>query len=334
MSVTPRARAAARVRRVSRRRDRFDLVTETACGLWVEFASMTYLLVLNAGAGTEEADAFEERAQRELPDVRTVHLGEEGLDLSAIVREAVREGRTVVAAGGDGTVNAVVQDVVHADGVLGVLPAGTLNHFARDLGVERIDDAFSALSEGHTARVDVGRIGDRLFVNNATFGLYPEVVEERERHEDRLGKWIALARASLRMLLRALPLEGTVSADGDARGLFAWILFIANNRVEFAPGRIGQRPRLDEGVLDVHVMTAGRRAAVSRASAAWAVLAAHSWRKHRLIRTDARTVEVELRGGGRPYAYDGETAEAVGSVRAEILPRALRVVRPAGTSGG
>jgi diacylglycerol kinase family enzyme len=228
----------------------------------------------------------------------------------------------------------VVQHIVGTGTLLGVIPAGTLNHFARDLGVERIDDAFAAIAAGHSSAVDVGRAGDRYFVNNATLGIYPEIVHERERYEDRLGKWLALARAALRVIRRAKPLEGTVSADGKPRALFAWILFVGNNRIAFAPGRIGERPRLDEGVLDVRVMTAGRRAALSRASAAWTVFAAHSWRRQRVVRTDARTLDVHLDGAQRAVAFDGETGDPVGSIHVEILPGALGVIRPRAHSEG
>ncbi|MDP9242980.1 MAG: phosphatidic acid phosphatase [Actinomycetota bacterium] len=268
-----------------------------------------------------------ERAQRELAEVNVLRLHED-VDLEAEISRAVEENRTVIAAGGDGTVNAVVQHVVGTGALLGVIPAGTLNHFARDLGVERIDEAFAAIAAGHSSAVDVGRAGERSFVNNATLGIYPEIVRERERDEDRLGKWLALVRAALRVVRRARPLEGTVSADGKRRALFAWILFVGNNRVAFAPGRIGGRPHLDEGVLDVRVMTAGRRAALSRASAAWTVFGAHSWRRQRVVRTDARTLDVDLDGARRAVAFDGETGDPIGSLHVEILPGALRVIRP------
>ncbi|MDP9296352.1 MAG: phosphatidic acid phosphatase [Actinomycetota bacterium] len=294
---------------------------------------MRCLLVLNPSAGSEEADAIVERADRELGDVHAIRLGDDGVDLEREIHRALEERRVILAAGGDGTVNAVVQHLVGTEATLGVIPAGTLNHFARDLGVERIDDAFAALSEGHTVDVDAGRAGERYFVNNTTLGIYPEVVRERERYEDRFGKWMALVRAALRVLRRAKPLEGTVTADGTPRALFAWILFVGNNRVVFAPGRIGRRPRLDQGVLDVRVMGAGRRAALSRASAAWTLFAAHSWRQQRVVRTDARTLDVDLQGGRRPVAFDGETGDPVGSLHVEILPGVLRVIRPVRSHG-
>jgi diacylglycerol kinase family enzyme len=294
---------------------------------------MRCLLVLNPAAGSEEADAIAEHADRELGDVREVRLGDDGVDLEREISRGLEEGRVVLAAGGDGTVNAVVQHLVGTEATLGVIPAGTLNHFARDLGVERIDDAFAAILAGHTAAVDAGRAGNRYFVNNTTLGLYPEVVRERERYEHRLGKWMALVRAALRVLRLAKPLEGTVTADGAPRALFAWILFVGNNRVAFAPGRIGRRPRLDEGVLDVRVMTAGRRAALSRVSAAWTVFAAHFWRQQRVVRTYARTLDVDLLGDRRPLAFDGETGDPVASLRVEVLPGALRVIRPVRSRG-
>jgi diacylglycerol kinase family enzyme len=116
----------------------------------------------------------------------------------------------VVAAGGDGTSSTVAQHLVGTPGVLGVLPAGTLNHFARDIGVADHDVALGVLARGRPRAVDVGRAGDRHFLNNAVVGLYPEAVEERGRVQHRVGKWPGLALGWLEVLARAIPLTGTV----------------------------------------------------------------------------------------------------------------------------
>jgi diacylglycerol kinase family enzyme len=254
------------------------------------------------------------------------------VDLAAEVERALDEERIVVAAGGDGTINAVAQHLV-GRGTLGVLPGGTLNHFCRDLGVRRMEDALRALEEGAVRTVDVGKAGSRYFLNNAGMGLYPEAVYERERHEHRLGKWRAAAAASLRVIREARPLVGTIEADGDARALLGWAVFLGNNRFGTATGRIGTRERLDEGVLDVRLLAVGTRRA-RRSRLAWRVLRGRPWSPRRLVRTEATRVRIVLEGEPRLVSWDGESGEETDHLEVEIVPRALRVVAPAEAEAG
>jgi diacylglycerol kinase family enzyme len=257
--------------------------------------------------------------------VQAIHLPHE--DLAGAIGEAVSEGRIVVAAGGDGTVNAVAQQVVGRS-TMAVLPAGTLNHFARDLGVEDLDTAIDALKAGRVRAIDVGRIGDRYFVNNAGIGIYPEMVYERQRSEDRVGKWLASTGAALRVLRQTEPVVGAIEADGDARALFAWMVFFGNNRFGSTPARLAQRARMDEGVLDVGLLLAGPRGA-RRSSVAWRVLRSRPWQtSNRVVRRTARQVRVRLDGEPRHVTRDGETGDPVREIEAEIVPGALRVVAP------
>src|SRR5947207_654071 len=118
---------------------------------------MPFLLVTNPRAGPPGLAERILSGARRLSDLEVVEV-RPGLDLGEVVRLAVGEGRTVVSAGGDGTVNAVAQHLV-GGGTLGVLPGGTLNHFARDLGVQNLNVAFEALCAGHSTSVDLGRAG-------------------------------------------------------------------------------------------------------------------------------------------------------------------------------
>jgi diacylglycerol kinase family enzyme len=255
-------------------------------------------------------------------------------DLAGAIDAATAEGRTVVAAGGDGTVNAVAQHLV-GRGTLGVLPAGTLNHFARDLGIGDMEAGLEALRSGVTRTIDVGRLdGDRYFVNNAGFGLYPEMVYHRDKADWPGGKWVAAAGAAVRVLREGEPVTGTITADGDTRALLAWMVFIGNNRFGTTPGRVGQRERLDEGVLDVGLFLAGPRGA-RRSSMAWRVFRSLPWQtSRRLIRRDARRVEVRLHGEPRPVSWDGEVGDRARGMDAEIVPGAIDVVVSPGEDRG
>jgi diacylglycerol kinase family enzyme len=285
-----------------------------------------YLLVRNPmSRGRADEELFAEARSR-LPDADTFDL-EPRADLAGAIDRALQEDRVVVAAGGDGTVNAVAQHLV-ARGTLGVLPGGTRNHFARDLGVLAPGQALEVLERGEPRAIDIGRVDGRFFVNSAVMGLYPEAVRERERSEGLLGKWAAAGAASLRALGRAEPLVGSVSTDDDTRGLEAWIVFAGNNRFGTAGGRIGTRERLDQGVLDVRLLTAagpGRRPA----RLVWALLRDRAWRGRGLVRTEGRRLEISLVGRPRLVSLDGEVADATDHLVVEIVPRALRVLHPA-----
>ncbi|MCA1726095.1 MAG: hypothetical protein LC722_00070 [Actinobacteria bacterium] len=282
---------------------------------------MTYLLVANPSSGSGEDD-LRERAVRELGDVRTFEL-REGADLRGAVGAAVAEGRIVVACGGDGTVHAVVQHLAGGDGILGVLPSGTFNHFARDLGVDEPDSALRTLRDGAERRVDVGRADGRAFVDNVSIGMYAQLVRERERHEDRLGRLGALLVSAANTFRRFEPFEAVISADGDARAARCALIFVSNNRVS----ALGRRDRLDEGVLDVRVVRSGLGLR-GRSGMAWRVLRG-SGPYSRVVRTTARSVAVRLPRGARHVALDGEAAEDRSSLEISIEPRALRVLAPA-----
>jgi diacylglycerol kinase family enzyme len=130
------------------------------------------------------------------------------------------------------------------------------------------------------------------------------------------------------VLRRATPLVGTVAVDGDVRQLDAWILFVGNNRFGMAPGRIGAREKLDEGVLDVRVLTASGRTR-GPANLAWAVLRDRAWSGRRPVETEGRRLEIHLADRPRLLSLDGEVTEPVDHAVIEIVPRALRVLHPA-----
>ena len=161
-------------------------------------------------------------------------LIEKGSDPGDAARAALRRGaKTLVAAGGDGTVSAVASTLLDSGATLGVLPMGTLNHFAKDLQIPlEIEDAACVLANGAVARIDVGEVNGRAFINNSSLGVYPQMVAWREEYR-RKGwtKWAALLWAAVTALRRMPFLKLRVTAAGtDVAGLTPMI-FIGNNDV-------------------------------------------------------------------------------------------------------
>jgi diacylglycerol kinase family enzyme len=282
---------------------------------------VAFLIVANPGAGS--GDEVAERTQKELGDARILWLGED-VELKAQIADALERRDVVVACGGDGTVNAVAQHLAGADGVMGVVPGGTLNHFARDLGVRRLDVALETLRSGRERAVDVARAGDHVAVNTIAIGIYPELVQERDARETRLGRALATAVGATRALRVSDPLRGTITADGDPRTLDARAVFIGVNRFSTRPGSLGRRERLDEGVLDLRLLPT-RDGLRDRSVAAWRSVRN---RPSRAVQRDATDVTIALVNGPRPFAIDGEDLPATEDLRVVIEPGALRVLGP------
>src|SRR5689334_9454045 len=153
---------------------------------------MKVAIVLNAKAGALDREKCQERASEIVGAFQQRGIDAEaklceGARLTATARELARRGDldAVIAAGGDGTVSAVAAGVVGsgADVMVGVIPLGTLNHFSKDLGIRDVETAIDAIAKGETRRVDVGEVNGRVFINNSSIGLYPEIVVERDQEQ-------------------------------------------------------------------------------------------------------------------------------------------------------
>jgi diacylglycerol kinase family enzyme len=263
-----------------------------------------------------------------LPDAQ-VQLLEQGDDVAARCRALLDAGATCIAAGGgDGTVNAVATHLVGTSTPLGVLPVGTLNHFARDVGVGRdVPTALRVLAEGYVAPVDVAMVNQRLFLNNSSIGLYARMVEVRERYERRLGKWRALAYAALLVGRYAKTTQVSVSDGDTSERLHTYLLFVGNNQYELDLLRIGRRARLDAGQLCCFILEGPDRLTLLPHIF-------HYLRDHRPARgmfrslcTPELTVTIS-RKRRIDVAYDGEVVELTTPLVYRVLPRALRVVVP------
>ncbi len=176
----------------------------------------------------------------------------DGADLKSLAQKARSISGLVVGGGGDGTIAAVASALVGTDTTLGVLPMGTLNHFAKDLGIPlEIEKAVQNLFTGKISRVDVGDVNGRIFLNNSSIGFYPQIVRARER-EQRQGrsKWVAFAKATVHILQKSRRLHVCMAHDhGPMQTYDTPFVFIGNNRYNLAGLEIGTRAALDSGKL-------------------------------------------------------------------------------------
>ncbi len=224
-------------------------------------ASTEVVVILNASAGggcnAEFAHQLAGKFQAHGLHV-AVTLAANGEALIETARRAVREGvKIVVAGGGDGTLNAVASALAGTDTAFGVLPLGTLNHFAKDLNIPLdLDNAIRTIAEGHSQQVDTGEINGRLFLNNSSLGLYPDTVRERERQQKRLGrgKWLAFFWAALTALRRYPFLDITISLGQQDYRRRTPFIFIGNNDYSMEGFSIGMRKQLDAGQLSLYVV--------------------------------------------------------------------------------
>ncbi|WP_037319657.1 bifunctional phosphatase PAP2/diacylglycerol kinase family protein [Amycolatopsis orientalis] len=235
--------------------------------------------------------------------------------------------RALGVAGGDGTVAAVAAVAADHDLPLALIPAGTLNHFARDVGMRSMPDADAATEAGNAVGVDLGEVeindddDHRYFVNTASLGGYPEMVRIRERLQKRHPKWPSAAIALARTLRRAKPLE--VTLNGKEASI--WLLFVGNGTYApkgFAPSH---RPALDTGLLDVRYLRADLP--YSRARFILATLTNSLNASHVYQELDVPELHVRLLNGNRRVATDGEVGPLGKDFRFRSRPSALTIYR-------
>ncbi len=289
-------------------------------------------IIISAGAGAGDNKTVRERLAPIFDENRVdvdMSLAQSGAELTELARDAVRGShKIIVAAGGDGTVNSVASAVVGSDKILGVLPLGTLNHFARDLKIPfDLDAAVHAIVAGHTTEVDVGAVNDRIFVNNSSLGLYPIIVREREKRQRLgLGKWPAFVWATIQAFRRYPFLDVRLRVNDEFRELTTPFVFVGNNEYAMESFNIGLRDRLDRGVLSIYVTDrTGRLRLIALALRA---VVGRLRNDKDFMALQSNEVKIETRHKRLRVAFDGEVEVMETPLRYQVRTRALRVIVP------
>ncbi len=313
--------ATATLARIALRTDRRALRAQAPSGVPVG-AALRPVLILNPRSGGGKADpafAAEARAR----GIETVTL-EPGDDLEALARDAIGRGADAIGmAGGDGS-QALVAGVAAEHGVPFVcIPAGTRNHFALDLGVDRDDvtGALDAFANGYERAVDLARVNGRVFVNNVSFGVYAAIVQSDEYRDAKLG-------TTAKMLPELLGSDDE-AFDFDLDGPHGVghvqpdLILVSNNRYKLdGVGGIGTRERLDEGLLGITVIEVKDAASLAQLvtlSSAGRGSTYSGWREWTAPALEIRS--------GKPVdaGIDGEAVTLDPPVNLEVVPGALRV---------
>jgi len=284
------------------------------------------ILVVNmAGGSSDLADAVERCLAEQLPQARMVRSEDIAADLVAAAAEATVLG----VMGGDGSISCAAGIALEAGLPLAVVPGGTLNHFAGELGITGVEDVAQAVRAGTAVRVSVGSAkadGEGLyFLNTFALGVYPALVKEREKHERRLGKWPAMALATTRVLRGAKPV--VLDVDGQPRRL--WTLFAGNGHYHPAGFAPSWRERMDDASIDVRLVDADAPYARVRL-----VLALLTGRLGRSVVHEQRVVgrlPIRSRQGGLRLALDGEVCDGPGHLLLRAAATPLVVYRPVGS---
>lgn len=294
----------------------------------------TIAVIINAGSGADsDADELERRLVKAFnangieAKITTAESGEEIVE--AVKQAARGDYEIVVGGGGDGTISAVAAEITGTNKTLGVLPLGTLNHFAKDLQIPlEAEEAVRVISEGYTQMVDVGEINGQIFINNSSIGLYPQIVRRREKQQQRLGrgKWSAAFWAAIAVLRRYPFLLIKLIIEGKELRRKTPFIFIGNNEYEMDSFNIGGRKCLDAGSLSVYVLHRTGRMGLVRLALRSLFGILRQAKDFETFCTEEITIETHHKK--LLVAFDGEVKSMETPLHYRIRPNALRVIMP------
>jgi diacylglycerol kinase family enzyme len=298
---------------------------------------MRITVIVNRGAGSvTSGDVSADGLRRSFlelgteADVRIIP----GEEIVPTAREAVAGGaEAVVAGGGDGTIRSVASVLAGGAVPLGVLPLGTLNHFARDLQIPtELDQAVRVVATGEVRTLDLGEVNGEVFVNNSVLGFYPPVVRVRdwERRKFHRNKWLATLSAAFKVIPKMPALDVCVRTQDVAVRRTSHFVFVGNNEYQMNAFSYGARNRLDSGSLYLYIAKSPTRLRLL-----WLTLLS-------LVRDLGKTegfdswvlpeFTIETPANSLPVYLDGEVTSMQPPLKYRTCPRNLRVILPGPTA--
>jgi YegS/Rv2252/BmrU family lipid kinase len=290
-------------------------------------------VLINRGGGAASADPdiaeTVEAALRGAGIEGDVELLDGGQCSARCQAAAERGEKLIIVGGGDGTISAAASAVAGTDTALGILPLGTLNHFARDLGIPTdLNEAAKLIASRKERRVDVAQMNDRIFINNSAIGLYPLMVLDRDTQRKRLGrsKRLAMLVASARTLVRFNHQRLTLTVNDEKERVDTPLLFVGNNDYRIDLGAAGQRESVEDGELSVMVMRKKTRRGFIASTIRALLNRARDDDMERIA--GVTRLRVTSRRSVLAVSLDGEVVGASSPLDYKIRKGALRVIAP------
>ncbi len=252
-----------------------------------------------------------------------------GSNLPAILDKVSDETYEIlIAAGGDGTVSAVAGDAVRLNRTMGIIPIGTLNHFAKDVGIPlTTDEAIKNIQAGNTALIDTASLNDHIFLNNSSIGLYPKMVKHREE-QMRLGgkKWLSMFKAVLAVLNSIPKINVAIKADSTNLTCKTPFVFVGNNDYKFDLFNLGQRESLRDGMLSIYCPKYVGRISYLRLVLMTLIGKLHQEENFQILHSE----ELILYSNKRKLevSIDGEVVRIETPLHYKIKPKSLRLIIP------
>jgi YegS/Rv2252/BmrU family lipid kinase len=254
----------------------------------------------------------------------------EGGDCAARCKALAERGdNLVIVGGGDGTISAAASALIGTETKLGILPLGTLNHFARDLAIPAdVDEAAALIAKGSVRQVDVAEMNERIFINNSAIGLYPLMVVDRDVQRKRLGrsKRLAMLVASIRTLARFNHQRLTLTVNDEKARVDTPLLFVGNNNYRIDLGAPGQRESVEDGEICVMVMRKKTRTGLIAASIR--ALFDRSRPDDMAYLDGVERLRVDSGRSQLAVSLDDEVVGSAPPLQYRIRKRALRVIAP------
>lgn len=282
---------------------------------------MKLTIVYNSKSGSS-LDAKAIRSLCAKHDVAIDKLIAIGPNLKKDLAAAIKNGATIAAIGGDGTVSAVAGIVAGTKATLLPLPGGTLNNFTKTLNMPQdVEEALAQAITSKPKRIDIASVNGTYFINNSSIGLYPRSLRQREQFEDAIGKWPAAALGIFKSLFRFHSYRVSVG-DQEFKTPF---VFVGNNDYNLEAGAGTVRERLDEGVLSIYIVKSSRRFDLVKIFFASLfhrldTLDSFDYRKTKKLTINTKKVRAVS------VSHDGEVTKISTPLTYEIHAKALRVL--------
>lgn len=290
------------------------------------------IILINAKAGSDDKnEELRQKLENGFKDKIDVKIrffkGEEIVE--EITKAVAEKPDIIIAGGGDGTVNAVASQLLKTEILFGVLPLGTLNHFAKDTGIPiEIDDAIQNIISGNIEKIDAAEVNGKVFLNNSNLGIYPNIVAEREEAQSHgIGKWPAFTWAFFGVLKKYPTVRVRIETDKNSDIQKTPFVFIGNNLYSMEGFTMGGRKRLNDGKLSLFVIHRTGRLGLLRL--AFKALFGGIRQDKDFDAYSVAEIFIESDLPLLKVSTDGEVTEMKTPLHYKILPKALSVIIPA-----